>query len=148
MTKSNKQFQPESSVSAKAMDQLLVQLLTNPGRFEIVERLYRQSYEDALVAYLCSRDDHDWQGINLESELIAAFMGVGSTPVTALNALMEDLGSRKQLDPKWIEEGLVRSDDLSVVEPSTLWAELSEDFKLVEGSRDWYVFRRKPRNQF
>lgn len=133
----------EATVSTKQVGHLLERLIQDPAWFEIAERLYRQSYTEALVAYLICQPRPMWDPVNLEKDLLGSYLVEAATKDEAIYALLELLEARGEIEPIWLDQDDPH-DVPPVVDVVVLWNRLLADFHVVEGPRNWFIFRREP----
>lgn len=133
----------EATVSTRQVGQLLERLLQDPAWYEIAERLYRQTYSKALVAYLICRPQPMWDPVNLEKDFLDTYLVEAATKDWAIHGLLELLSDRGEIEPIWLNQDDPH-DEPPVVDVVELWNRLLADFYFVEGPTSWFVFRREP----
>lgn len=132
----------EATVSTKQVGQLLERLLQDPAWFEIAERLYRQSYTEALVAYLICQPRPMWDPVNLEKDFLETYLVKAATKDRAIEDLLKLLGDRGEIAPIWLDPEDPH-DQPPAVDVVALWEKFPKDFYFVEGLNNWFVFRRE-----
>lgn len=136
----------EATVSTRRVGLLLQRIFQDPAWYEIAERLYRQTYSEAFVAYLSCRQQPLWDPVNLEKDFLETYLMKAATKDRAIEDLLKLLSDRGEIAPIWLDQEDPH-DQPPVVDVVALWEKLPKDFYFVEGLNNWFVFRRESRTR-